>query len=275
MQKKTIITGLLIFILTGSCFLPPDACAADYIISQYEAVFTPAENLDVSVKLYITYNVKSGTKSDGFKYVGTLPIKNARVTDNRFNPLDHSVKKKKEYLIEWEFPEIRDGEQQEVIVTFIIKDALKGDLAKNTFKAPWVKNWRIPVFDATYRFVFPEGFTPENVIGIPKGELTHTENQAVYSIYMDQLKNQPFSITVSPGFAEEGSSLIGWIIGGFGYFFNKIGIMLLISLVICGFIYILLTATGGSGGSGGRGSGHHGSGGCGGGGGGGGGGCGG
>ena len=103
----------------------PVAAQADYIISRYEASFEPITNQngemrDVATTLLIEYDIASGSKSDGFKFVGNNQIENISVTDGAGQPLSFTQEKMDETRINWQFPEVTQGKQT-VIVKFTIK----------------------------------------------------------------------------------------------------------------------------------------------------------
>ncbi len=208
----------------------------DYIVSYYEASFAPTQNndgdlKDVKVTLLIEYTILSGSKSEGFKFVGKHPVKNISVTDGTGNPLSFRQENMDETKIVWQFPPVSEGTQT-VIVQFTLEDALIGTFDKNEFKADWIKNWRIPVYDATYRFTLPAGYQTANWSASPNGTLTTTNDRQVIEIHQNELSDTPLRVSFEPGIVENGvsfSSKLGKLSDGlqtfifiafiFGFFF--------------------------------------------------------
>lgn len=67
----------LAFLLTQA--LPAPAAGPDYVLSRYHADFELVKDgdgkpRDARITLDITYELRNGTKDQGFKYVGTRPI---------------------------------------------------------------------------------------------------------------------------------------------------------------------------------------------------------
>lgn len=203
---KFITLALLLVILLSPVTL---AFAEEvYTLSHYEATFelTPnsaghAELRDVAVTLVITYNITSGPKSSGYKFVGTLPIKDVSVTDGAGKPLKFTTDKLTEYRINWEFAPIHQG-QQTVIVRFTILDALEGSLDKNSLRLEWVKNWKVPVSDVTYRFILPNGYAFNQIGMVPTGKMADYQDRKAIEAHLDKLTDQTLAIEFSPGVAE-------------------------------------------------------------------------
>ena len=246
-----------------------------YTLSHYEATFELAPNSagklhDVAVTLVITYNITSGPKSTGFKFVGTLPIKDVSVTDGAGKPLKFTTDKLTEYRINWEFAPINWG-QQTVIARFTIMDALEGSLEKNSLHLEWVKNWKVPVSDVTYRFILPNGYTFNQIGMTPSGKMTAYRDRKAIEAHLDKLADQTLAIEFSPGVAEGRSQPVPSTSGGRTSRSNDWLILLILSPFI-GFFGLIIwaSATGrikssGSGSGGGCGGGGCGGGGCGGG----------
>jgi len=188
------------------------AAEADYYISHYEATFklvpdTAGELRDVEVTLFITYSITNGPKSDGFKFIGELPVKDISVTDAEGEPLKHEFREMDENRIKWHFTPLDHG-QQTVIVHFTLVNALEGSLKENNLRFDWVKNWKVPMHDATYRFILPEDYGIENIeAGPAEGVLVDYQGVRAIEVRQDLLSNRPFTVSFSPGVAQGKSTL--------------------------------------------------------------------
>lgn len=255
----------LAFLLTQA--LPAPAAGPDYVLSRYHADFELVKDgdgkpRDARITLDITYELRNGTKDQGFKYVGTRPIREVSVTDGQGNPLEYAVKKEKEYRIDWRFPPIGQGETQRVRAVFIQEGVLEGSKKENHLLFKWVKNWRIPVYNVRYRFIFPPRYRPDRLELFPKNSRPiRLGNQAAVAVKLRKLGSHPFKIRFSPGLANEKYHIFKWLYGLVKPVF--------VFVALIGFLLIMGRAGSGNGGGTLFGGGH---GGCGGGGGGGGGG---
>src|SRR5512141_1451920 len=119
-------------------------------ISPYQATFEVEprahHRYDVRVTLELTYRVLDAPKSEGFKFVGELPVTDISVTDEQGHPLRWRKDAMRETRIRWSFPPVSNGDMK-VVVRFRIPDALSGDARASYFSAPWLKNFRIRVTD--------------------------------------------------------------------------------------------------------------------------------
>ena len=173
---------------------------SSYSVKHYEVDFEPLTDLsgDVAVTMLIIYNVEGGRKNRGSKFIGRNTIRDISVTDERGAPLQFAVKKMHETKIEWQFPSISRG-QQVVRVHFTLEKALSGTRAQNTFRADWIKNWRVPVYDAVFRWKSPSGHYISTISSTPKGVMRRYNNSQVLEINQPILTDTPLFIQFSPG----------------------------------------------------------------------------
>lgn len=141
---------------------------APCVIDLYEADFEALPNGDVRAELRIQYFVYDEPKSDGFKFVGSLPIVDAEVTDGEGKPLRWKREEHRETLIRFFFPRPLQNAAATVVMRFRIKGALEG-ANENRFSADWVGNFRIPVIKSAYRFRLPPGHKVDSLTISPRG----------------------------------------------------------------------------------------------------------
>ena len=204
------MTGRVAMAAALWCTLLAAAGAAetnDYSIARYElTVETTAGSDDVRVTLDITYDIRSGTKFGGFKYIGSYQAVGLSGRDGSGVPIPVSLVPQRETRIDWTFPPVTGPARKSVIVTFTIPNALTGSRRSNTFVADWAGIFRVPVRYAVYRLIFPDG-TDRTVSGVPR-DLRSTMRGGRRSVEVEQepLAEQSFRVTFAPGIAE-GSAL--------------------------------------------------------------------
>lgn len=177
----------------------PSSEALVYTVDHYEATFTVIPNAagdyrNLDVTLFIRYQVSQGEKSDGFKFVGTLPIQDVAVTDGKAHPLSFQVAQYDETKITWQFPTVRRG-SQEVIVHFTILGAVQQSGTESSVNLIWVKNWRVPVREAIYRLVLPTTQAPAQWSATPTGaELITWQEHPTIEVRQSPLADLPFTV---------------------------------------------------------------------------------
>lgn len=207
MRKMKIPASLILALVALALVATPAVAAPSYTISHYEATFELVPDgagklRDVAVTLYITYDITSGPKSSGFKFIGTLPVKDISVTDGSGKPLKHRLEKLEENRITWYFPAVNRGKQT-VIARFVLVGALRGTLKLNSLRFEWVKNWKVPVHDATYRFILPEDYAYDSLTVSPPGKrIVQYRGRRAIEVHMERLSSTPFTLGFSPGVAE-------------------------------------------------------------------------
>ncbi|MDQ7780036.1 MAG: hypothetical protein RDV41_10050, partial [Planctomycetota bacterium] len=146
--------------MAGPWSRPDDTC----FVSPYDATFEvvkgqSGEYSDVKVQLEINYHVLFNPKSEGFKFVGELPIEDISVEDDKGNPIKWQKTVMRETRIAWFFDPVVNT-QKNVVVRFRIVGAVGGDKKRGKFYAPWFGVFRLKVTDGLFRFVFPADFKP-------------------------------------------------------------------------------------------------------------------
>lgn len=208
-MKRSLLRMVIVISLIALLFgqLGLGVAYADYHVSRYIVTFEVVPNSagelrDVRVKLEVTYDVRGESKLEGFKFVGTTQIEDVSVTDETGQPLEFQVKHMKEERIEWSFPTVTDG-QRTVIARFIIPNALQGSKERNTFSAEWIKNWKVKVYNVTYRFIFPKDYKYQTITVSPSNYHEKViDGRRAIEIGTDELSSTPFSIAFSPGLVE-------------------------------------------------------------------------
>lgn len=195
MKRVTYLTVLLLLLMATS------ASAALYL-SSYEASFEVVKNrsgkfADVQATLRIAYKTDQPLSS-GFKFVGAGDISNVLVSDIDGGLVNFTVEKLKENKISFEFPAITSGNKT-FVITFLMEDAIKDRLLYSVFDTKWVGKWQIPVNNAVYTFILPQGFT-YNAIDTNFASFNKTtinDKQAV-QIFQPLLSETAFSLKVKP-----------------------------------------------------------------------------
>lgn len=200
------MTRPLLLILCGLCALPASAArGASYEIERYIATFELAEGTaDVDVTLDITYNVRSGPKSGGFKYVGDSEVDMARASDER-GPIRLQVRHQRETLLEWFFDPIAKGRKR-VMIRFRSRGLLAGTVPDgNRLSAPWAGVFRVPVRDAVCRVSLPgdapRQVTTPNSSGQPC-PMEEVGGRLVVTLNQSQLQAGGIDLHIEPGLVD-------------------------------------------------------------------------
>ena len=86
-MKRAIFAAALLLLLTSAVSLRA-AETEDYDISHYVLSFDTREGAaDVRVEMEITYRIRSGTKSTGFKFIGSSNATNLTGRDEDGTPI--------------------------------------------------------------------------------------------------------------------------------------------------------------------------------------------
>jgi hypothetical protein len=172
---------------------------SDYTVSRYELTVELRTNLSARVTMDLTYRIRSGAKSEGFKYIAQIQPQDVDGFEDDGSPMRMSVERQRETLIRWRFKPAGRGEKR-VRVRFTVPDAFFGSAAANFFEAPWAGVFRIPVERAIYRLVGPEGWTPQSMQTRPAGSRETTyEGRPAVEVEQQPLRETSFSVTVQPG----------------------------------------------------------------------------
>jgi hypothetical protein len=207
----SLILSLCLVVLAGAQTDRRPATSAetdDYSIDDYElTVESQAGSSTVLVTMDITYRIRSGRKSTGFKYIGNYEAEGLSGTDGEGKPIRTSIEHQRETRINWSFTPAGPGTKR-IILTFKVPNALtNGSRDSNEFNAEWAGVFKVPVKQAIYRFVFPDN-THRNVVCTP-ADYTARERNNRRSIEMTQVpfKNATFEMTFWPRIVDAGSSI--------------------------------------------------------------------
>lgn len=180
----------------------------DYELSSYEATFHLSEDgSDAYVTLKIVYDIGTEQKQDGFKFIGKNEIDLLSVTDGDGNSLDCRIDYLRETRIQWFFSPAKNM-QQTVIAKFRVQNALSGTPWSDTFEAPWVGVWRVPVKNVTYKLVFPPRFSPEKIKTEPEcmKQISQNDEVEVFA-FQPLLTDESFKVTFSPAIVKHFSKV--------------------------------------------------------------------
>ncbi len=100
-------------------------------------------NNDVKTTIEIIYNVKNGSKSDGFKFVGNNTVDSLMCSDES-GPIAGEVNYLKETKISWKFNTVSSGTKS-IKAVFILRNSLRNDGEKMSLDVPWAGVFRVPV----------------------------------------------------------------------------------------------------------------------------------
>ena len=190
---------------------------------------------DVSVNLDMIYSFSGETIPGGIENVGRRPIRNISVMDINRKPLPFKLSKQKEYEIKWDFP--NTDREQRVTVHFIIVDAVEGTFDENFLKLEWTKDWEIPVYNVTYRFILPDAV--KNIRGKPAGhKMVRYLSHRAMEIHRKHLSSDPFSVHFSPKLVKEKLSGLDWFYARVISPFLRIAGILLFLILTVGFLVL-------------------------------------
>ncbi|MBF0553920.1 MAG: DUF2207 domain-containing protein [Nitrospirae bacterium] len=197
-MKRIICLALLLLLQMAG------GTSAEVYLSRYEAVFEAAQNsagqyAGVQVTLRITYAADQPL-AGGFKVAGSGKISNVMVADGDGGPVSLTVEKFAETKISYDFPRITSGNKT-IVITFVMEDAIEDRLLYSSFDSQWVGKWELPVNNATYTFIFPQGFSyswiDTNFASFNK--IIVNGRQAI-QIVQPLLAESAFSLKVKPSF---------------------------------------------------------------------------
>jgi len=224
--------------LVGFSSAPLAAQDATYAISRYEASFELVPDADgvlrdVAVSLYITYDVTAGEKSEGFKFIGTRPVRDISVTDGNNAPLKYKLEQLEENRLTWYFPTRYARQQQTVIAHFTLQNAITGNLKKNSLQVEWVKNWKVPVYDVTYYFFLPADYHYEKLTARPEGgTVIDYKGRRVLQVHQAQLTTEPFRVEFAPGVAQARASGGSELLIVLPFLFGGLFIFIIVNAII-------------------------------------------
>ena len=179
----------------------------DYSIDNYElTVETQAGSASVRVTMDITYRIRSGTKSTGFKYIGNYEAEGLSGRDGDGKAIKTSIEHLRDTRINWSFAPAGPGTKR-ITLSFTVPHAItNGSSDSNQFEAAWAGVFKVPVKNAVYRFVFPDN-TQRTVVCTPS-DYTARERNSCRSIEIAQapFKNATFEMTFWPRIVDARSS---------------------------------------------------------------------
>lgn len=171
----------------------------DYVITNYELTISLQSGSAVGVvTMDLTYAIRSGRKSEGFKYIGTLSPTAVEGSEDDGRPMRVSVERQRETLIRWRFTPSGVGDKH-VHVRFSIP-MVTGDDSSSTVNAPWAGIFKVPVERAVYRLLLPDDW-PEGTIASRPPSHTRTFVDGLRAVEIEQrpLADTTFGATLQPG----------------------------------------------------------------------------
>ena len=208
MSRRSVALFAFSLILALTAAPRSRADTEDYSIENYElTVVSMQARKSVRVTMDITYRIRSGTKSTGFKYVGNYDVEQLSGQDGDGRVITTSVEHQRETRLNWSFPAAGPGLKR-IILSFTIPDAItNGSSNENRFEAEWAGVFKVPVNKAVYRFVFPDN-AERHVVCTP-AEYAIRERNSCRSIEMTQapFHNATFEMTFWPRIVDAGWSV--------------------------------------------------------------------
>ena len=208
MRRRSIALFVFSLLMALAAVVKSAAETEDYSIDNYElTVQSLAASTSVRVTMDITYRIRSGVKSTGFKYIGTYDAEQLSGQDGEGRVIKTWVDHQRETRVNWSFAAAGPGLKR-VILTFTIPHAItNGTGNENRFEADWAGVFKVPVNKAVYRFVFPDN--AGRTVSCTPSEYAIRERNNCRSIEMTQspFHNATFEMTFWPRIADGGSSL--------------------------------------------------------------------
>jgi hypothetical protein len=216
----------------------------DYSIDDYELTFESSNgSSSLLVTLDITYLIKSGKKSTGFKYIGNSEVTQTTGRDGDGKPIRTWVEYQRETRLNWSFPPAGPGRKR-LIISFTIANVITNAGDSNEFSAEWAGFFKVPVKRSIFRFVFPDNANRSVVVSPTNYFAREQSGRRAIEVSQIPLKQPSFELSFSPRIvnssvstrtsAEDDSSflskipgntivvlLIGGIVGVIAYFARK------------------------------------------------------
>ncbi len=197
----------VLFLLVSGTAKPEN----EQTITECEAIFKLVEDdserlRNVGVTLKVTYHVVGGRRFEDFKYVGNLVINTISVNDENNKRLyldtDLCIDGGRDNKLKWRGFADRHG-YRTVIIKFNVLAALDGDLEENSLHFDWVNKWNTPVEKMTYRFIIPPGENRQITHSQPThGQMVDYKGNRAFEMVVDELPEEDFEISFSPGVAK-------------------------------------------------------------------------
>jgi hypothetical protein len=199
MRRRSIVLFVFSLLLSLTAAVRSAAETDDYSIHNYElTVQSQAGSTSVRVTMDITYRIRSGTKSTGFKYVGKYDVEELSGQDGEGRVIKTSVDHQRETRVNWSFASAGPGLKR-VILTFTIPNAItNGTGNENRFEAEWAGVFKVPVSSAVYRFVFPDNAARTVVCTPSQYSIGERDNCRIIQMAQTPFHNATFEITFWP-----------------------------------------------------------------------------
>jgi hypothetical protein len=208
MSRRPIALFAFTLLLALTAAVRSAAETEDYSIDNYElTVQSQTGSTRVGVTMDITYRIRSGMKSTGFKYLGNYDVEQLSGQDSEGRVIKTWVDHQRETRVNWSFAAAGPGLKR-VILTFTIPHAItNGTSNENRFEADWAGVFKVPVNKAVYRFIFPDNAV-RSVVCTPS-EYAIRERNNCRSIEMTQapFHNATFEMTFWPRIVDGGWTL--------------------------------------------------------------------
>ena len=200
MMRRAIAAGLAVWLFAVILGLTPRAGpeTEEYVIEDYELTIEAQENrTDVRVNLDITYLIRSGEKSGGFKYIGRYQAWDLSGFDEEFRSVKTWVSRQRETRLNWSFPPAGPGRKR-VRISFMT-NALTGSRQSNALEAAWAGVFKVPVRRGTYRLVFPDNEARIVHTNPPNFIAATQDGRRCVEVTQAPLRDTAFRVTFSPG----------------------------------------------------------------------------
>ena len=197
----TVVCSALFLLVTAA---PAPHIAAsqettDYVVTNYELTISLQSGAAVgNVTMDLTYAIRSGRKSEGFKYIGTLSPTAVEGSEENGRPMRMSVERQRETLIRWRFTPSGVGDKH-VSVRFSIP-VVSGDDRSSIVNAPWAGIFKVPVERAVYRLLLPDDWPEGTIVSQPSSHTrTFVDGRRALEIEQRPLTDTTFGATLRPG----------------------------------------------------------------------------
>jgi hypothetical protein len=173
---------------------------ADYSIERYELTLDlRSGSAEVGVTMDITYRVRSGTKSEGFKYLGGFEPRNVQGTEADGRPMVMTVELGRETLLRWRFTPMGPGDKR-VRIQFALPWAVSGTMSENVLRADWAGIFMVPVERAVYRVLLPEDWREDTIVARPATfRRTRIDGRPAVEFIQEPLTESALWFTMRPG----------------------------------------------------------------------------
>ncbi|HEU4391880.1 MAG TPA: hypothetical protein VFV34_29105, partial [Blastocatellia bacterium] len=149
------VTALVLLALAAGTVVAQET--NDYTIDNYELTIESfSGRSDVRVTMDITYQINSGKKSTGFKYIGPYEAQQLNGSDDAGNSIRTWVSQERETKLNWSFAAAGPGKKR-VVIRFNIPNLIHdGSNDGNALAAEWAGIFKVRVRRCVYRFIFPD-----------------------------------------------------------------------------------------------------------------------